>query len=270
MPRKKWEELEFTDDYLFKTVLTKYPRICKKLLETILEVEIRELKYLSSEEEVKPQFESRGIRLDVYVEDDSNTVYTVDMQVRNDGDEALAKRMRYYQSAMDMDALKRGTRYKELKQSFVIFLCPFAFMEGKRHLHTFRNYCKEDRDILLPDGSTKIIIASKGMLNDVSYELKCLLDYMNTKRVAGTLVKDIDDAVTTVKRLEKEAVRYMTLQDIIEDEREESFKRGISQGISQGRIQNVKDMIKAGVTSLEAVKASGIYTEQELAAITSE
>ena len=62
----------------------------------------------------------------------------------------------------------------------------------------------------------------------------------------------------------------MTLQDIIEDERAESFKQGISQGISQGRIQNVKDMIKAGVTSLEAVKASGIYTEQELAAIASE
>ena len=88
------------------------------------------------------------------------------------------------------------------------------------------------------------------------------------------LVKDIDDAVTTVKRMEKEAVRYMTLQDIIEDERAESFKQGIrqgiSQGISQGRIQNVKDMIKAGVTSLEAVKASGIYTEQELEAIASE
>ena len=70
----------------------------------------------------------------------------------------------------------------------------------------------------------------------------------------------------------------MTLQDIIEDERAESFKQGISQGlkqgltqgISQGRIQNVKDMIKAGVTSLEAVKASGIYTEQELEAIASE
>lgn len=58
----------------------------------------------------------------------------------------------------------------------------------------------------------------------------------------------------------------MTLQDIIDDEWEEGFKHGIN----QGRIQNVRDMIKAGITSLEAVKASGLYTAQELIQISAE
>lgn len=59
----------------------------------------------------------------------------------------------------------------------------------------------------------------------------------------------------------------MNLRDIIDEERDEARAQGRVEGFSQGRIQNVRDMIKAGITSLEAVKASGIYTEQELAAI---
>lgn len=234
---KKWEELTFTDDYMFKTVLTKYPRICTKLLETILEIKIKALTYLSKEEDVKPQYASRGIRLDVYVEDANQTVYTIDMQVRNDGDEALAKRTRYYQSAMDMDALKSGVKYKGLKQSFVIFLCPFQFMDGKRHMYTFRYFCAEDKEILFPDGSTKIIIASKGELDDVSYELKCLLDYMNTRKVAGNLVSDIATAVGNVKAMEEEAVKYMTWQDIIDEERDEAREEGRLEGRAEGRAE---------------------------------
>lgn len=63
----------------------------------------------------------------------------------------------------------------------------------------------------------------------------------------------------------------MNLRDIIDEERDEARAQGRAEGrvegFSQGRIQNVRDMIKAGIISLEAVKASGIYTEQELAAI---
>lgn len=36
---------------------------------------------------------------------------------------------------------------------------------------------------------------------------------------------------------------------------------------AEGRIQSVKDMINAGLTTFAAVKQSGIYTENELAAI---
>ncbi len=32
---------------------------------------------------MKARYESKGVRLDVYVEDDQNTVYDIEMQVRN-------------------------------------------------------------------------------------------------------------------------------------------------------------------------------------------
>ena len=35
----------------------------------------------------------------------------------------------------------------------------------------------------------------------------------------------------------------------------------------EGRIKNVRDMIMAGLTSLKAVRESGLYTEEELSLI---
>ena len=74
---KPWEELSFRDDYMFKRVM-RHKRFCKRMLEKILRIEIRDIRYLEDEKTIKTAYESKGIRLDVYVEDDRNTVYNVD------------------------------------------------------------------------------------------------------------------------------------------------------------------------------------------------
>ena len=54
------------------------------------------------------------MRLDVYVEDEKNTVFDMEMEVhikRN-----LAKRMRYYQGMIDLNILEKGGDYNELKR----------------------------------------------------------------------------------------------------------------------------------------------------------
>ena len=74
---KPWEELSFQDDYMFKRVMSR-KRFCKRMLEKILRMEIRDIRYLEEEKTIKTAYESKGIRLDVYVEDDKRTVYNVD------------------------------------------------------------------------------------------------------------------------------------------------------------------------------------------------
>ena len=39
------------------------------------------------------------------------------------------------------------------------------------------------------------------------------------------------------------------------------------QAKKEGKIETIKDQIKAGLLTLAAIKASGLYTEQEIAAI---
>ncbi len=66
---KPWEELTIRDDYMFKRVM-RHKRICKKMIEKILRIQIRDIKYLAEEKTVKMSYVSKGIRLDVYVEDE--------------------------------------------------------------------------------------------------------------------------------------------------------------------------------------------------------
>ena len=79
---KAWEDLTIADDYMFKLVMS-HKRICKHLLEMLLGIKIRDLKEPETEKAMKHGYESKGIRLDVYVEDDANTVYDIEMQVRH-------------------------------------------------------------------------------------------------------------------------------------------------------------------------------------------
>ena len=104
---KAWEDLTIQDDFMFKAVM-KSKELCMGVLEAILNEPIHDIKYLGEELSLKAGYESKGVRLDVYVEDEAHTVYDVEMQVGSETDEELAKRMRYYQSQMDADHLARG------------------------------------------------------------------------------------------------------------------------------------------------------------------
>lgn len=55
--------------------------------------------------------------------------------------------------------------------------------------------------------------------------------------------------------------------EIIERNRREAAAEAAAKAKIEGKIENVRNMIKAGLTNLAAVKASGLYTKQELAAI---
>lgn len=45
---KPWEELTIIDDYMFKLVM-RHKRFCKRLIEKILNIKIRDIKYLEEE-----------------------------------------------------------------------------------------------------------------------------------------------------------------------------------------------------------------------------
>ena len=66
---KKYEELSFTDDYMFCMILTSNLKLCKELLELILNVEIKEVKIAEPQKSVNITYDGKGVRFDVYVND---------------------------------------------------------------------------------------------------------------------------------------------------------------------------------------------------------
>ena len=79
---KKFENLTIQSDFIFKKVMSR-KRICIHLLEELLQIKIADINYLEAEKSLEPDYTSRGIRLDIIVEDDKNTHYNLEMQVKN-------------------------------------------------------------------------------------------------------------------------------------------------------------------------------------------
>ena len=135
---KKYEELTIVDNFMFGKVM-RDPGRCKKLLEIILKVKIRKVVLLEEEYTMNPSYLGKSIRLDILLEDDVNTIYDVEMQAENS--DSVPKRSRYYQSTMDINLLEQGKNYKELRKSFIIFICVFDLFQYGLPIYHFRNLC---------------------------------------------------------------------------------------------------------------------------------
>ena len=231
---KTHEELELKDDFMF-SVIMRDPRYVKPFLETILRIKIAKIEYPEVQKNIDIAAGAKGIRLDVYVEDEKHTVFNLEMQTTTARN--LPKRMRYYQGMIDLNILEKGDDYNHLKKSYVIFICTFDPFGLGRHIYTFENRCSEDIALTLNDGTVKIILNTKGTLDDVSPEMKRLLDYVDGKGVSDTFTRDLEEAVQSARQNEKWRLDYMTLQQ----EYRERFQEGKVEGIKEGKIEGLRE-----------------------------
>ena len=141
----KWEELSISNDFLFGKVMQN-PELCKELLQRILpDLNIERIEYPELQKNINVDMDAHSVRLDVYVKDDKETVYDIEMQVSDTKE--LPKRSRYYQGMIDLQLVDAGQHYKKLNKSYIIFICPFDLYGKGRHIYTFENICKEDNSI---------------------------------------------------------------------------------------------------------------------------
>lgn len=197
---KKFEELEIRDDFMFGVIM-RNPKYCKPFLEKILNVKIAELSYPQSQETIDLSAGSKGVRLDIYVEDGKGTVYDVEMQTTDKGN--LPKRMRYYQGVMDLNILEKGDDYKNLKRSLVILVCTFDLFGLGRHIYTFENCCLQESGLSLKDGTVKIILNTKGTAEDIDLEMKRLLKFIDGHQPEDDFTRELAAAVESVRENEK-------------------------------------------------------------------
>ena len=228
-----WEELQISNDFIFGKIMQD-PKLCKGLLQRILPgLKIDRIEYPETQKAIRPDIDAKSVRLDVYVEDGKGTVYDIEMQVSTSKE--LPKRTRYYQSLLDMQMIDKGEPYKKLKPSYIIFICPFDQFGMGRHIYTFENICKEDKSVLLNDGTTKIFLNAKGTMDDVSPELKAFLDYVAGKKPADPFVDELEEAVKNARKNREWRHEYMTLlmrdQENIEIGSEEGMEIGTAKGI---------------------------------------
>lgn len=249
---KQWEELGISNDFLFMKVMQN-TELCIELLHRILpDLDIDHIKYLEMQKEIKEDKEAKSIRLDVYVKGSKDIIYNIEMQATDTKE--LPKRSRYYQGMIDLQLLDRGEKsYNELNKTYIIFICLFDLYGQGRHIYTFENLCKEDTRLAMGDETTKIFLNAKGVMDDVSDELKAFLEYVAGKRPKDVFVDKLDEAVQKAKKNREWRRDYMTL--LMRD------RVNVEKGEEKERNKIILNMIELGYSNEQIVAVCGVSEE---------
>ena len=217
---KEYNELDFTDDFMFCMILENNLELCKELLELILDIKIKKVELADSQKRIKLTYDGKGVRLDVYVNDSENTVYDIEMQTTKQKE--LPKRTRYYQGMIDLNSIQKGMDYSELKKTYVIFICLKDVFGKNLPIYTFNSICEQDRSIRLGDEATKVILNAEGSREGLSENMCRFLDYLIGKKATDSFTQKLQDAVDSAIAKKEWEVQYMTFAMKIREEKKET------------------------------------------------
>ncbi len=273
--KKSFDELTIADDYMFYRVMENTD-ICKTLLNIVLHDKTDTITDIQLQRTIADAGSAKGVRFDVWAKDCNGTIYDVEMQAINKDD--LARRIRYYQSAIDVSVLDKNQPYEALPDTFIIFFCTFDYLEQGLPVYTFKTLCTENTKIHLADGIIKIILNSKAAEKETNPALKSFLQYMNGKAGSDSFIQKIEQRIKEVKMSEELRREYMLINSFERDARHEGWKDGIAQGrsegIAQGRsegiaqgtyqkaLETAKNLIDIGLSTENISKATGLSCEE--------
>ena len=212
-PLEKWNSLTLANNFIFCKVLEENPDVCKELLEMLLDIKIDRIEQPKSEQTFKTDFDSRGIRLDVYVKDGTGRCFDIEIQTSNYM--RLEKRARYYQGLMDVDSIQSGQEYSALKDSYVIFLCLGDAFGHRLPVYTFRYRAEEDKNILMNDGTVNIFFNATMYDKMQSENLRSFFRYLCGKNSDDNFTDRLSALVERVKMNAQWRHRYMTIEQEI-------------------------------------------------------
>lgn len=220
---KPFQELTFTDNFMFCKVLTLNPHLCEEMLQLILGKRVC-IVTEQDQKSIQVTPDGKGVRMDVYVEDEDNAIYDIEMQTTSEMN--LPKRSRYYQGIIDMNIIEAGMDYNELRQSFVIFICTFDYFKRGIPVYTFRSICEEQRDLILEDDTVKCFINPYGECPEISEGLRHFLRFVAGDAPDDMFTARLQKEVEMIKDNPKFGIEYMSINARDADMREEGRREG--------------------------------------------
>ena len=261
-PPKSWEELTFTDDFIFAKVMQDR-NACTRLIETLLGIRVGHIEYIEEQKVFRPDSSAKSIRLDVYVVD-SGRIFDIEIQTSVYPD--LPERARYYQGLMDIGTLKPGQRYRMLKDSYVMFICTEDPFGSGRAVYTFENRCEEEPGLRLGDRSRKVFYNAEGYAGADREGVKEFLRYVKDGRPGDGFTQELDALVERAKHDQQWRMEYMTFEMKMQEERNAAYdagrEEGRCEGIAAGAEQTARNMLAEGFPVDQTARITGLSPER--------
>lgn len=269
MAKKPFEELNFADDGMFQAVM-KNPEVSSELVERLLGVRVKGVKYPKLEKKIAPYYATKGVRLDVYLKDEDKII---DVELQTYEMDALGKRTRYYQSMVDIDSLMKGEDYSELKDSYILFICKFdPFKDKKERPHglyryTFRNVCAENSLVNLDDKCQKVVYNASAYEKAEDPKVRALLRFIQTNEPGeDPFAKQLEDFVAKARQNEKFKREYLAMnlhdRDMMKIGEREGVAKGIAAGAQAKAVEAARNALAMNLSVEQAAQITGLTIEQ--------
>ena len=262
---KPIDKLTFTDDGMFQAVLHD-PEICAELIARLLNIRVSRIEYPELEKQIAPYFSSKGVRLDVYLKDSDKII---DVEMQSTVKEDLGKRLRYYQSMIDIDSLMKGQSYNELKESYILFICkddPFKDENRKPYglsRYTFKNTCQERNDVNLNDNSLKVVYNASEYEKEEDEKIRNLLHFICTDEPGkDSFSVRLSSTVEKLKNDDKFRSTYLAMNLHDFDIKKEAFENGKQAGSQQKAVEAAKNALGMNLSAEQVAKITGLSLEK--------
>ena len=239
---EQYERLTLKDDFIFGKIMQE-PCNCVEMLQRLTGNVIGSNISINNQKAIKVAVDGKGVRYDVYVEDESTGLYDAEMQQKENV--VLPKRSRFYQGLMDLNNLETGDEYSELLDSYVIFICTFDPFDKGLCCYKFENICKGYKgmeDISLGDGRKILIYNTKGTVVNVDKDTENFLRYIETGRVSDDYTEGLEQAVLVARCNKEWRVEYM--KTFIHDA--DVKREGIAIGKTVSKVELICRMLRKG------------------------
>uniref|UniRef100_UPI004026234C hypothetical protein n=1 Tax=Butyribacter sp. TaxID=2822465 RepID=UPI004026234C len=121
----------------------------------------------------------------------------------------------------------------------------------------------------LDDDAVKIILSTKGTMDDVSPEMKRILDYIDGKGASDKFTEELEEAVRSARQNERWRLDYMTLEYEYRQRYLEGKEEGREEGRAEGRERTIQKLHERG-ESIASIADIVELNEEEVKRVISE
>lgn len=262
---QQWEELTIANDRMFSMVMENNA-ICRELLRRIFpELAIDRVQRVTVQKQVNTPLDARTVRFDVYIRDDQQRTYIVEMQVANR--QNLPYRLRYYLEQVDHSILGPGDNYEKLAgyPTYVIFFCDFDYYGQDRPEYRFEWRNIDQPDLVAGMGQQLVVFNAQASTFHDNIGVAGFLKLMHNQIAAGgPLVEQVTQEMKRIKQDPERRRDYMKYELDLMDARSDGMAIGLAEGKKQGLEQGKQESIVAAAKMLLGLELSRTVIVKQL------
>lgn len=236
-------ELTLFDDDLMSRVFDKNIKATELLLRIILGKKVKVISVTGQNEMKNHQVGGRNITLDVDAMDENGE--EIDIEVQGNSEGAHVRRARYHSSMVDSRMLKGGQAFRELKDSYVIFIYKHDKFQKGLPLYHVERYVGETNE-QFRDGSHIIYVNGNYKGND---EIGQLMQDFREKNPECMHYTELAESVKHFKekeggREEMSEIVERYINERVEERVEERVKECVEERVKECVEERVKERVE--------------------------